>query len=72
VNVVLFRQLPLAVHLLAMAAPVFDESGRIVLCLTAIGPSSIFDERLDGVVARTLKASADDLSRQLGAESKAA
>jgi DNA-binding IclR family transcriptional regulator len=56
----------------AMAAPVFDESGRIVLCLTAIGPSSIFDERLDGVVARTLKASADDLSRQLGAESKAA
>src|SRR5882762_2831595 len=45
----------------AMAAPVFDESGRIVLCLTAIGPSSIFDEHLDGVVARTLKASADDL-----------
>jgi hypothetical protein len=27
----------------ALAAPVFDESGKIVLSLTAIGPSALFD-----------------------------
>ena len=56
----------------AMAAPVFDETGRIVMCFIAIGPTSIFDERVDGAVAQGLKSSADDLSRQLGANVEAA
>jgi DNA-binding IclR family transcriptional regulator len=51
----------------AMSAPVFDEGGAIVLSLTAIGPSAIFDSRLDGVVAQTLRRSARELSKQLGA-----
>ncbi len=50
-----------------MAAPVFDVSDDIVMSLTAIGPSAIFDVRTDGAVARVLRHSADELSRQLGA-----
>ena len=50
-----------------MAAPVFDVSDRIVMSLTAIGPSAIFDVRADGAVARVLRHSAGELSRQLGA-----
>jgi DNA-binding IclR family transcriptional regulator len=56
----------------AMAAPVFDVSDRIVMSLTAIGPSAIFDVRADGVVARVLRHSAAELSRQLGAGAAAA
>ena len=55
----------------AMAVPVFDVSERIVMSLTAIGPSAVFDVRTDGAVARVLRRSADDLSRQLGAGSAA-
>jgi len=51
----------------AMAAPVFDERGEIVLSLTAIGPSAAFDARPDGTVARALRDSAHRLSKQLGA-----
>ena len=51
----------------AMAAPVFDERGHMVLSLTAIGPSAIFDTRLDGPVALALRGAAKMLSRQLGA-----
>ena len=51
----------------AMAAPVFDEQGQIVLSLTAIGPTAIFDSRLDGAVATALRRSAKALSKQLGA-----
>jgi DNA-binding IclR family transcriptional regulator len=51
----------------AMAAPVFDERGNMVLSLTAIGPSAIFDTRLDGPVAAALRGAAKALSRQLGA-----
>lgn len=51
----------------AMATPVFDERGSMVLSLTAIGPSAIFDTRLDGPVAQTLRNAATNLSRQLGA-----
>jgi DNA-binding IclR family transcriptional regulator len=51
----------------AMAAPVFDVSDRLVMSLTAIGPSAIFDVRADGAVARVLRQSALELSRQLGA-----
>ena len=51
----------------AMAAPVFDVSDSLVISLTAIGPSAIFDVRPDGAVARVLRQSAAELSRQLGA-----
>ena len=51
----------------AMAAPVFDVGNGIVMSLTAIGTSAIFDARLDGEVALVLRRSAQELSRQLGA-----
>ena len=51
----------------ALAAPVFDEAGAIVLCITAIGPTAIFDARFDGPLAGALRHSAQELSRQLGA-----
>src|SRR5256714_7415487 len=51
----------------AMSAPVFDDAGAIVLSLTAIGPTAIFDARLDGVVASALRRGAKELSKQLGA-----
>ena len=50
-----------------MAAPVFDERGAIVLSLTAIGPGAMVDTRWDGVVATTLRAAAQRLSKQMGA-----
>jgi len=56
----------------AMAAPVFDVSDHLVMSLTAIGPSAIFDVRVDGAVARVLRHSAGELSRQLGAGAGAA
>ena len=51
----------------AMAAPVFDERGSMVLSIAAIGPTAMFDSRLDGPVARALTDAARGLSRQLGA-----
>ncbi|MGL6113264.1 MAG: IclR family transcriptional regulator, partial [Rubrivivax sp.] len=51
----------------AMAAPVFDVANSMIMSLTAIGPSAIFDARFDGEVARVLRHSAKELSRQLGA-----
>lgn len=56
----------------AMAAPVFDERGEIVLSLTAIGPSAVFDARYDGVVGNALREAAAALSRQLGAGARTA
>jgi DNA-binding IclR family transcriptional regulator len=50
----------------ALAAPVFDESGKIVLSLTAIGPSAQFDVSLNGGIATSLKALGRDLSQRLG------
>jgi DNA-binding IclR family transcriptional regulator len=50
----------------ALAAPVFDESGKLVLSLTAIGPSSQFDVSIDGRIATTLKSLGRDLSQRLG------
>jgi DNA-binding IclR family transcriptional regulator len=55
----------------AMSAPVFDDSGEIVLSLTAIGPTAIFDARLDGAVATALRRGAKLLSQQLGASVQA-
>ena len=51
----------------AIAAPVFDAAGRIVLSLTAIGPGASFDVRADGPAAQALVRCAADLSRQVGA-----
>ena len=51
----------------AMAAPVFDHTGAIVLSVTAIGPAAIFDTAWDGDVARALKACAGAVSGRLGA-----
>jgi DNA-binding IclR family transcriptional regulator len=51
----------------AMAAPVFDHTGAIVLAVTAIGPAGIFDTAWDGEIARALKACAGTVSQRLGA-----
>ncbi|MFT7722066.1 MAG: IclR family transcriptional regulator [Roseateles sp.] len=50
----------------AAAAPVFEASGRLVLALTAIGPSASFDTAADGLPARALREAAGLLSRRLG------
>jgi DNA-binding IclR family transcriptional regulator len=51
----------------AMAAPVFDHTGAIVLSVTAIGPAAIFDTAWDGEIALALKACAGAVSGRLGA-----
>lgn len=50
----------------AAAAPVFEASGRLVLALTAIGPSASFDTAPDGTTAQALREAAGLLSRRLG------
>jgi len=50
----------------AAAAPVFEASGRLVLALTAIGPSASFDTALDAPLAQSLRDAAALLSRRLG------
>ncbi len=50
----------------ALAAPVFDDGGRMVLSLTAIGPSGHFELDAQGTPARELRRVARELSRQLG------
>lgn len=51
----------------ALAAPVFDGSGAIVLSLTAIGVSASFDVSAQGAPALALQRCAAELSSQLGA-----
>lgn len=51
----------------AMAAPVFDHTGAIVLAITAIGPAGIFETAWDGPLAQALKACATAVSERLGA-----
>lgn len=50
----------------AMAAPVFDASGTMVLGLTAIGPIGTFDADWEGAIAQALRRAAHALSRKLG------
>lgn len=50
----------------ALAAPVFDAGGRIVVAVTAIGHSAGFDAAACGRVGLALKACADELTRQTG------
>jgi DNA-binding IclR family transcriptional regulator len=53
----------------ALAAPVFDGQGQIVLSLTAIGPSPGFDTAPNGALALELRRVAAEVSAQLGAPS---
>ncbi len=55
----------------AMAAPVFDHTGTMVLALIAIGPAGIFDTGWTGPVAGALREAADAASRRLGAPARA-
>lgn len=50
----------------AAAAPVFDAEGRLVLALTAIGPSTGFDTSAEGAPPLGLRDAAAALSRRLG------
>ena len=54
----------------AMAAPVFDHTGAMVLAITAIGPAGVFDTRWEGDIARALKFGAGQVSKRLGAPSQ--
>ena len=50
----------------ALAVPVFDAQGRMLLSLTAIGPSGNLNLAADGEPAVTLRRVGAELSRQLG------
>lgn len=50
----------------ALSVPVFDYSGNLVLALTSIGPSAIFDVNLQGQTALALKECAARISNALG------
>ncbi len=50
----------------ALAAPVFDHRGQIVLALTAIGPTAALDSRWDGTLAQLMRQAAAAVSARLG------
>lgn len=50
----------------SFAAPVFDYSGNIVLVITLMGSSGIFDPSWAGPQAKAVKACADEVSKRLG------
>lgn len=50
----------------SFAAPVFDYSGNIVLGITLMGSSGIFDPAWDGPEARAIRDCAAEVSRRLG------
>jgi DNA-binding IclR family transcriptional regulator len=50
----------------ALAAPVFDGAGHLVLALTVIGPAATLDASVRGGLARQLKAEGQALSESLG------
>lgn len=50
----------------ALAAPVYDGAGTMVLSITAIGSTAAFDTRWNGALAASLRRVANDLSRRLG------
>ena len=51
----------------AMAAPVFDHTGVMVLAITAIGPAGVFDTGWEGRLAQALRLCGAQASRRLGA-----
>lgn len=50
----------------ALAVPVFDYTGEMVLALTVIGPSGIFDTRPEGPLAQAVRECAREISQRLG------
>ena len=50
----------------ALAAPVFDHRGQIMLALTAIGPTAALDTDWDGPLARMMRTAAAAVSARLG------
>lgn len=50
----------------ALAAPIFDYRGEIVLCLTMFGIKSNFDVDLNGINANLLRDTTKEISKQLG------
>ena len=50
----------------AMAAPVFDGSGTLVLSLTAIGPTAVFDSSPGSALVQRITGAAQGLSARLG------
>lgn len=56
----------------ALAAPVFDGFGQLVLCLAAIGPSATLHTAAGGPAAQQLRAAAQALSQRLGERAPAA
>ena len=50
----------------ALAAPVFDAAGAMVLSLTVIGPGAMLDTRADSAAAQLLRQVAGELTAQLG------
>ena len=56
----------------ALATPVFDGFGQMVLCLAAIGPTATLPTGLDSPAAQHLRGAAQALSQRLGAPTGAA
>ena len=56
----------------AMAAPVFDHTGAMVLAITAIGSAAVFDTAWNGVTAQALQSAAAEASGRLGAPAEGA
>jgi DNA-binding IclR family transcriptional regulator len=50
----------------AIASPIFDASGRVVLVMGILGQEGSIDAASDGELAQALKASTFDASAQLG------
>lgn len=50
----------------AMAAPIFEANGNIVLSMTAMGPRGTFDAAWDSEIARALRSCAENVSARLG------
>jgi len=50
----------------ALAAPIFETHGNIVLAMTAMGPAGTFDPAWDGEIANALRSCADTVSARLG------
>jgi DNA-binding IclR family transcriptional regulator len=51
----------------ALAAPVFNFEGKLVMVITIVADVNSMDMELDSAAARELRTTAEDLSRQLGA-----
>ena len=53
-------------HTAALAAPVFDSTGRLAMTISILGVMSSYDTDYDGAPARALKAATERLTRTLG------